>query len=135
MIFEEYQEDGIFGAIRLQSELMNPFRINIRDSIENPNIENVIRTAYLPSMGYVSLRGLTWLLGEPMPGFFTRQASRAHDIRQIAKAGVRGIPAAATVSAGVTFVAAGTAVNEFTRRKIGGGYTTPFSSGFGTVVG
>lgn len=130
--FDEYE--GALGGLRLQSELLNPLEIPFRDLLERPNIENLIRTAYLPTMSYASLRLWTYVLGEPMVGFWTRQGARFHDFRNVASGGVRVLPALGIAAGAATFVAAGTAVNEMTRRIIGHGYTTPFTSGFGTVV-
>lgn len=48
---------------------------------------------------------------------------------------VASTPGAITIGAGAAVIATGTALNESTRRRIGSRhYTTPFTSGFGSVV-
>ncbi len=138
MMFDEYE--GSSGAVELQIDLMNPF--NAFELIKDPSMENLIKSAYIPSMAYLGYYGASALVGEAAPGFWVRQALSYEATKSALQAGVRFVPtvAVASVPVAVSFVGAvwyEKYVNEYVRRSTPGSQGTwfgPFASGFGPVV-
>lgn len=83
--FDEYY--GVEGAVDLQLEFMSPF--NAYELVREPTMENLVKTAYMPSMAYLGYTGASWMVGQSGPGFWVRQAIRYENIRTTVRAGSR----------------------------------------------
>ena len=141
MSFEWLDEyEGIEGGVQLQWELMQPF--NLYDMVRDPSTETVVKGMYMPAIGYTAYRLTTLAVGEAMPSFWVRAASRFHDHKTLAQVGVRSVPTVALVSAPVISSVGGAVIYEKTVnravREAHGGWDIdwfgPFASGWGTVV-
>ncbi len=132
--------EGFSGGAQLQLELMQPF--NLYDMAVDPSNETVTKAAYMPAIGYTSYWLITKMLGEAMPSFWVRAASRFHDIRMMAQAAAPYAGNVALITAPVAAATVGAIgyekmVNEPLRRAHPGSQGTwfgPFASGFGSVV-
>jgi hypothetical protein len=132
--------EGFSGGAQLQLELMQPF--NLYDMAVDPSNETVTKAAYMPAIGYSSYWLTTKILGEAMPSFWVRAASRFHDIKMMAQAAGPYAANVAIVTAPVATAVVGAigyekVVNEPIRRSHPGSSGTwfgPFASGFGPVV-
>ncbi len=138
------------GGARLQFELMQPF--NLYDMAVDPSNETVTKAAYMPAIGYSSYWLFTKLLGEAMPSFWVRAASRFHDIRMMAQAAAPYAGNVALISAPLVAATVGAIgyekmVNEPLRSAHGGArsgswlgdwtqgtWLGPLASGFGPTV-
>jgi hypothetical protein len=142
VIFEEYE--GVTGGFQLQYDLMNPF--NVIDMVREPSYENLVMTAYNPTIAYGGFKLASIVSGTAMPSFWTRQVTKgymtASNLRFLGGVAVRSAPVVA-VAAVPAVLAAGYAyqyeklVNEPLRRSHGstqGTWFGAFASGFGTVV-
>ncbi len=98
--------EGIEGGVQLQLELMRPF--NLYDLATDPSNESAVKAGYMPAIGYATYLLVTKVLGESMPSFWVRAASRYHDIRMMAQAALPYVGRAVYVSAPIA-VAAGSA--------------------------
>ena len=137
MIFEEYE--GVTGALRLQMDLMNP--LNSYQLVQEPTVDNFVKTAYMPSMAYLGYWGASALVGEAAPSFYVRQAIRFENTKtglrlishSIPTGIVIGVPVAASVTGAVVYEKT---VNEPLRKSHYGfsSWFGPFASGFGSVV-
>ena len=72
------------GGAQLQLELMRPF--NMYDLATDPSSETLVKAIYMPTMAYLGYRGALAITGESAVSFWTRQAGRYHDYKQVAKA-------------------------------------------------
>lgn len=90
MMFEEYRREGSSGAVELQMDLMNPF--NAFELVRDPSLENLLKSAYMPSMAYLGYYGASALVGEAGPGFWVRQAISYEATKSMLKAGARFVP-------------------------------------------
>ena len=133
--------EGFSGGAQLQLELMQPF--NLYDMAVDPSNETVTKAAYMPSIGYTSYWLTTKILGEAMPSFWVRAASRFHDIRMMVQAAAPHAGNVAIITAPIAVATVGAIgyekmVNEPLRRSTPGSsglWFGPFASGFGSVVG
>ncbi len=138
MMFEEYE--GPSGAVELQLDLMNPF--NAFELVKEPSMENLIKSAYMPSMAYLGYYGAATLVGEAAPGFWVRQALSYEATKGTLQATARFVPSVAIASVPITFSVVGAAfyertVNRAVRKSSPGSagiWYGPFVSGFGSVV-
>lgn len=132
--------EGFSGGAQLQMELMQPF--NLYDMAVDPSNETVTKAAYMPAIGYTSYWLTTKILGEAMPSFWVRAASRFHDIKMMAQAagpyaGNVALVTSPVVAATVGAIGYEKMVNEPLRRSHGGwdiDWFGPFASGWGPVV-
>lgn len=83
--FDEFY--GVEGAVDLQLELMYP--LNTYELVREPTMENLIKTAYMPSMAYIGYTGASWMVGQSGPGFWVRQAIRYENFKTTVRAGHR----------------------------------------------
>lgn len=128
---DEYE--GLEGGAQLQFELMRPF--NVYDLARNPSAETFVKAMYMPSMAYLGYRGALAVVGETAVGFWTRQAGKFHDYKQVAKAVMPYVP---IMAAYMGYFAVGSQVVAMpyrsvcytsvasggsTRRHVGGGYS------------
>ena len=81
--FDEYY--GVEGAVELQLELMSP--LNTYELVREPTLENLVKSAYMPSMAYIGYTGASWMVGQSGPGFWVRQAIRYENVRATVRAG------------------------------------------------
>ena len=89
-MFDEYE--GVSGAVSLQVELMNP--LNSFSLIKEPTMENLIKSAYMPSMAYLGYWGAAAAVGEAGPSFYVRQAIKLENTKHAARAVSHTIPTA-----------------------------------------
>ncbi len=101
---EEYE--GAEGGARLQLELMRPF--NLYDLATDPSNESAVKAAYMPAIGFTTYWLVTKVLGEAMPSFWVRAASRYHDMKMMAQAAAPHVVRTAQVAAPIA-IAAGSA--------------------------
>ena len=132
--------EGFSGGAQLQLELMQPF--NLYDMAVDPSNETVTKAAYMPAIGYTSYWLTTKILGEAMPSFWVRAASRFHDIRMMAQTAAPYAGNVALITAPVAVATVGAIgyekmVNEPLREAHGGwdiDWFGPYASGIGSVV-
>ena len=130
---DEYEEEGLTGAAKLQFELMRPF--NVYDFARDPSSETFVKAMYMPTVSYLGYRFALAVTGETGVGFWTRQAGKFHDYKQAAKAVMPYIPIMAAYmgyyAVGSQVVAmpyrsvryTSTASGGSTRTHVGGGYS------------
>jgi hypothetical protein len=87
--FEEYETYG--DTFYLQLELMNPLTVfsSEHSFFVNPSLENLIRTGYMPGIAYSGYLGVSYVTGEAVPGFLTRQLVRVDNLQTAVRAGAR----------------------------------------------
>lgn len=85
-MFEEYE--GHLGAIELQLELMNP--ISQLEIVTDPSLENLIRAAYMPSIGIAGYALVAKITGEAAPGFWVRRVVGYQNTKATAQVLARG---------------------------------------------
>ncbi len=138
MMFEEYE--GASGAVDLQIDLMNPF--NAFELVKEPSMENLLKSAYMPSMAYLGYYGAATLVGEAAPGFWVRQALSYEATKGALQATARVAPSVAIASVPIAVSVVGAmfyerTVNRAVRKSTPGSaglWFGPFASGFGSVV-
>ncbi len=129
---DEYE--GLEGGVRLQLELMRPF--NLYDLATDPSNETVIKAAYMPAIGYSSYWLVTKVLGESMPGFWVRAASRYHDMKMMIQAAAPHVARTAYVTAPIALAAGSAYAQTQVWDEIGDPMTGAVHySGAGTMSG
>lgn len=99
VIFEEYE--GVTGGFQLQYDLMNPF--NVIDMVREPSYENLVMTAYNPTIAYGGFKLASIVSGTAMPSFWTRQVTKGYmtvsNLRYLSGVAARAAPYAPFVAA------------------------------------